>query len=72
MVEVKEIHPYNDNNNLVYHYAEDENGERYTVIQNETSVEYQDAVDVYPCRYSYRVGNKIEETQEEIKETSED
>ena len=36
-------------NNLVKHYSD--NG-KY-ILQNETGIEYAEAVDVLPCRYTY-------------------
>ena len=45
-------------NNLVKHYSD--NG-KY-ILQNETGIEYAEAVDVMPCRYTYS------ETQKNIEE----
>ena len=64
MVEIKTQHPYIDLNGkervgLIKTYAEDENGVRYYIKQVETSVEYSEAVDVYPKRYAYVATNKI-------------
>lgn len=42
MIEIKSEYPYNDNNGLIRHYAEDEAG-----------VKYGEAIDIYPCRYHY-------------------
>ena len=58
MIEIKTQYPYIDENgeeraNLIKHYAEDENGNKYYIKQVETDVEYNEAVDVYPCRYTY-------------------
>lgn len=67
MVEVKMQYPFiddegNENNGLVKHYAENEKGEKFHIIQVETGVEYGEAVDVYPCRYTYKATeNKIED-----------
>lgn len=63
MVELKTQYPYVDESgkeypNLVKHYAEDENGEKYYIRQVETGIEYNEAVDVYPCRYIYFATDK--------------
>lgn len=71
MVELKTQHPYidfngNERTNLVKTYAEDENSVRYKIMQVQTSVEYDEAVDVYPSKFTYVVtNNKIEEEIEE-------
>lgn len=50
------------NDKLIRHYAEDSQGNRYYIEQIETGVEYEEAVDVIPCRYTYVVTDKkIEE-----------
>ena len=51
---IKPEHPYIDENgnehyDQVRHYSK--NG--YKVLQFETGVKYDDAVDNYPCRYTY-------------------
>ena len=52
-------------NKFIKHYAEDEQGNKYYIKQVETGVEYSEAVDIIPCRYSYVVTNKqIEENNE--------
>ena len=52
-------------NNLIKHYAEDSQGNKYYIRQVETGIEYEEAIDVIPCRYTYVVTNKkIEENQE--------
>lgn len=56
------------NNRLEKHYAEDENGVRYYILQVETRVEYAEAIDLVPCRYTYKATDKIiEEVQDGIK-----
>lgn len=69
---IKEQYPFiEDNGNirtdLIKHWAEDENGVQYLMVQNETGVMYAEAVDIYPCPYTYsqtdiKVG--VEETEE--------
>ena len=58
-----EQYPYideegNEHENLIKHYSD----ENKMILQVETGVKYADAVDVYPCRYTY------EETDEPIEE----
>lgn len=58
MVEIKRQYPFIDENgnaraDLEKHYAENENGEMFYIKQIETGVIYAEAVDVYPCKYSY-------------------
>ena len=69
MVEIKEIYPYNENEKLICHYAEDENGDKYYIIQNETQVKFDEAVDIYPCNYTYSATDEKVETEEEGEET---
>jgi hypothetical protein len=52
------------NNTFIVHYAEDSQGNRYYIKQVETGNEYEEAVDLIPCRYSYVVTDKkIEEVE---------
>lgn len=47
---------------LERHYAEDENGIRYKILQVETGIIYDDAVDYIPCKYTYEITEeKVEE-----------
>ena len=57
MIEVKEELL---ENNLIRHYAIDNNGKQYKILQVETNVVYDEAIDVMPCRYTYKA------TSEEI------
>lgn len=76
MVELKLQNPYIDEQgnvreNLEKHYAEDENGVQYCIVQVETGAEYTDAIDVSPCRYTYKVTDKpvvIEKERESLEE----
>lgn len=45
--------------NLIKHYAEDEQGVKYYIKQVETGVEYDEAVDILPCRYTYVATEKV-------------
>lgn len=47
-----------EHENLIKHYSD--SGKM--ILQKETGVKYSDAIDVYPCRYTY------EETDEPIEE----
>lgn len=52
---VREQYPYIDENevkhgNLIRHYSDDNK----TILQVETGIEYDEAIDVYPCRYTYK------------------
>lgn len=47
-----------EHENLIKHYSD--SGK--LILQKETGVKYSEAIDVYPCRYTY------EETDEDIKE----
>lgn len=71
MIELKIQFPYIDedgksHSNLIKHYAEDENGNQYYIIQKETGNKYESAIDLRPCKYTY------EPTDELIKNSSED
>lgn len=69
MVEIKTEYPFQKADStfdygLIKHWAEDENGKRYIMKQVETGAEYGEAVDVYPCPYTYEVTDKIENHDE--------
>lgn len=64
MIELKTQYPYDDNTNLIRHYAEDESGEQYCIEQVETGFIYADAVDKYPCKYTYTATDKKVEKPE--------
>lgn len=49
---------------LIRHYAEDENGKHYKIRQVETGVEYDEAVDLLPCRFTYVVTDKEIQVEE--------
>ena len=62
---VKEQYPYVDKNGiehdaLVKHYS----SAGKILLQVETGIKYPEAIDVYPCRYTYK------ETEEQINETN--
>lgn len=46
-------------NKLIRHYAEDEQGVKYYIKQVETGNEYDIAIDIIPCRYTYVATNKV-------------
>ena len=71
MVELKLQKPFIDENgnvrnDLEKYYAEDENGIRYYILQVETGIEYVEAVDTVPCKYTYIATDKS--TEENIEE----
>lgn len=68
MVTLKEIHPYEGHEDWVLHYAEDENGNRYYILQVETGILYESAIDLYPCRYTYKVTNEPVKVEKETEE----
>ena len=58
MMEIKTQYPYVDENgvshpNLIKHWVEDENGNLGKMLQVETGMVYDIAIDIYPCRYNY-------------------
>lgn len=53
-------------NNLVLHYATDEAGNKYLIKQNETGIEYENAVDILPCRYTYSITDKMVDNEQEL------
>ena len=68
MIKVEEQYPFidaegNERPDLIKHWGEDkETGKKYAILQKETGIVYGEAVDVYPCRYTYEVTNiKIED-----------
>ena len=60
MVKIIEEYPFideegNKRKDLIKHYSiDDETNERYLILQKETSFEYFEAVDIYPCPYHYK------------------
>ena len=46
-------------NNLIKHYAIDENGKQYKILQVETNIVYDEAIDVMPCRYTYKATDEV-------------
>lgn len=66
MAEIMTEHPFVDDDgylyyNLIKHYARGENGAKYSLIQNETGESYDDPIDVFPCKYTYSLGNEVVE-----------
>ena len=43
-----------ENGNRIRHYSD----KGFRIIQNETNIVYDDAVDILPCRYSYSETNE--------------
>ena len=70
---LKTQYPYIDDEgksyfNLVKHYAEDTEGNKYYIKQIETGIEYEEAIDVFPCKYTYIATEKKVEVEEVIEE----
>lgn len=70
MIQLKLQTPYIDESgnvkpNLEKHYAEDENGVRYKIIQVETNTLFDEAVDVIPCRFTYKATDKPVEVEDD-------
>lgn len=61
-IQLKEIHPYQNNEKLVLHYAEDEQGKKYKIIQIETGIKFDEAIDLFLCQYTYQITNELIET----------
>lgn len=58
-----EEYPYNGRTDRIRHFSDI----GLTVIQNETGIEYDEAIDVYPCKYTYVEGEPIPPEQEMTK-----
>ena len=73
MIELKLQRPFKDENGKVYehlekHYAEDENGVKYKVKQVETDKPFDEAVDLYPCKYTYTATEELVKVEEMVNE----
>ena len=60
MISIKEEHPYieptgRENDGMIKYYAEDENGVRYKVRNEQTKKVLDEAICVYPSIYTYSV-----------------
>lgn len=70
MIELKTQHPYVDekgkkHSNLIKHYAIDNKTLKfYKIKQIETKLIYDEAIDIYPCKYNYEYTS--EEIEKEI------
>lgn len=60
---IKTEHPYNGNEKLIRTYTDDDTK---VLLQNETGVIYNQAIDVYPCRYTYTEVDKLDTTPPEM------
>ena len=63
MVRVYEEYPFEGNAGLVRHFCQDENGVPYLMEQVETGEKYQEAIDIYPCKYTY-IATDIKDVEE--------
>ena len=70
MAEIKVQYPFIDGNknkreNLIKYYAEDKEGNKYYIKQIQTGLEYAEAVDIYPSKYTYiPTAKKIEDIKQ--------
>ena len=87
MIEVKDQYPFidtegNERPDLIKHWGEDkETGKKYAILQKETGIIYGEAIDAYPCKYTYDITDeeieteekpiKLEEVEEPIEENKE-
>ena len=60
---IKTEHPYNGNEKLIRTYTDDDTK---VLLQNETGVIYNQAIDVYPCRYTYTEVDKLDTAPPEM------
>ena len=65
---LKEQYPYIDDNgvehnDLIKHWTDDP--EHKTLLQVETGALYDEAIDLYPCSYTYQEIDKPEEPEED-------
>lgn len=70
MIEIKTQFPFIDENGKTYEdliktWAEDETGNKFDILQNETGAIYGEAIDLYPCRYTYSVAPIKEDESEQ-------
>lgn len=70
---LKEQYPYIDDkgvvhNDLIKHWTDDETK---ILLQVETGTMYDEAIDIYPCPYTYQEIDKPEEEEPEPEEESE-
>lgn len=68
MIEVKEQYPFTDDEgniryDLIRHYAVDEDNNKFYILQVETGIKYIEAVDAYPCKYTYEATDEPEEVE---------
>lgn len=68
MIQLLTEYPYIGKDNLIKTYAQDNEGNDYYIIQNETGAKYDCAIDVLPLKYSYTpTSEKIETIEDDIK-----
>lgn len=53
-----------ENGNRIHHYSD----AGFRILQNETGVVYDDAVDVMPCKYTYSETDELISVEEYIEE----
>lgn len=57
------IEQFIENNTRVRHYSD---RIKY-ILQNETNIKYEDAVDTIPCKYTYTETNEDIQTEQEVR-----
>lgn len=73
MPEIKTQYPFIHFNGekdfgLIKHYAQDENGVYYNILQVETGEIYSEAIDIYPCKFTYVATKEPIKTEEDVKD----
>lgn len=56
-----------NNGTLIRHYSD----AGMLILQVETGVKYGEAIDIYPCQFTYEETNELDEPEEEMSETEE-
>lgn len=77
MIELKTEYPVimpdgSLNRGLIKHWAEDENGKTYPIKQLETNIVYEEAIDIYPCLYTYVVAEYDKDVTDKYNEDMEE
>ena len=59
---IVEVYPYNGRTDRIKHYSDS----GYYILQRDTYVEYEEAIDVYPTQHTYVETDHKIETPEEL------
>ena len=54
-----------ENGNRIHHYSD----AGFRILQNETGIVYDDAIDVMPCKYTYSETDELIPVEEVVEET---